>query len=120
MNRDGENRPEKEHNMNINRRLSMLAVAMLVSVAIAFPLVHAQGAAVQVSVSPEVVRACVGVERSIPENSLKGRCVLPAQGQPSVLIHNLVVSGDAARRCDVVRRTANELGVAFTVNRRGT
>lgn len=58
--------------MNTNRRLSMLAVAMLVSVAIAFPLVHAQGAAVQVSVSQEVGRACVGVERSIPENSLKG------------------------------------------------
>ena len=32
----------------------------------------------------------------------------------------LVVSGDAARCCDVVRRTANELGVAFTVNQRGS
>ena len=33
---------------------------------------------------------------------------------------DLVVSGDAARRCDVVRRTAHELGVAFTVNQRGS
>ena len=50
----------------------MLTAGMLVSATVALPLVQAQGAALQLSVSPDVVRACVDVERSIPDISLKG------------------------------------------------
>lgn len=63
---------EKEHILNTSRFLSILIAAMLVSATAAFPLAQAQGAALQVSGSPEVVRACTDVERSIPENSLRG------------------------------------------------
>ena len=56
--------------MNTNRLLSMITAAMLVGASLTFPEV--QGAALQASGSPEVVRACADFERSIPENSAKG------------------------------------------------
>lgn len=56
--------------MNKHRLLSTLTAAMLLSATVAFPLVQVQGAAPPVLVPPEVVRACVGVER-IPESSLR-------------------------------------------------
>lgn len=51
--------------MNSDRFLSMLTAAVFVGAIVAFPLAQAQAAA-----SPQVVRACAGVERSIPENSM--------------------------------------------------
>ena len=56
--------------MKANRLLSLITAAVLVSASVTFP--QAQGAALQASGSPQVVRACADVERSIPENSSKG------------------------------------------------
>lgn len=56
--------------MNSNRLLSTMMAALLIAATVAFTHAPVQGATTQVST--EVVRACAGAERSIPENSLKG------------------------------------------------
>lgn len=51
--------------MNINRPLSAIVAALFVTATMAFTLVPVLGAASQVSVSPELVRACAGAEQNV-------------------------------------------------------
>ena len=55
--------------MNTNRLLSTMTAALLVVATTAFTLAPVQGATTKMAVSPVVAGACVGVERSIPENA---------------------------------------------------
>ena len=55
--------------MNTNRLLSTMTAALLVVATTAFTLAPVQGAMTKMAVSPGFAGACVGVERSIPENA---------------------------------------------------
>ena len=55
--------------MNNNRLVSTMTAALLVVATTAFTLAPVQGAMTKMAVSPGVAGACVGVERSIPENA---------------------------------------------------
>jgi hypothetical protein len=59
----------EEHKVNKHPLLSTMIAALLVAATSTFTLPPAQGATTPMSASTNAVHACVGVERSMPENA---------------------------------------------------